>query len=114
MSSKKEEIVGLADASFDDRCATGPKSWWMIYPSSKKNTPEAIASGGKEFIPHDPPRPFRWMLSVSGTKLKFEAGDLKALENLIAKFRDEIDAGYGLAGTRAKEELVKLSKIYEE
>ncbi len=115
MSSKdKEKIVGLHDASFDERCATGPNSWWMIYPSTRKNTEENIRNGGKEFIAYDPPRPFKWMFSSSGEKYKFTAADLKVLLNLVNKFKSEIDNDFELAGIRAEEQAEEVKKIFQQ
>lgn len=106
MSTKKERpvIVGLLKKSRDELSITGSTAWFSLFPGSRRE--------GDDWVP-DPTSPPRLLIVSKGQKTWLDAGDLKALEKLISDNREDIDAGYAIAGIQLLDRLESQKKLFE-
>lgn len=101
-TNKDHKIVGLLQKSRDELSKTGSSCWISLFPGSRRD--------GDEWVP-DPLAPPKLLIVSKGQKTWLEALDLKQLETLLAENRDDLDAGYAIAGVFLEKELERKKDL---
>ena len=107
MSSPKKTptIVGLIGKTRDELSATGNTAWFSLFPGSRRE--------GDDWVP-DGSRPFRLLIVKNRVKTWLEAIDVKVLLNLIEENKDDVEAGFALAGIQLEQRLEQQKKLLED
>jgi hypothetical protein len=107
MSAQKKQpkIVGLLGKTRDELSATGPTVWMSLFPGSKRNE-----SG--EWVP-DGSRPFKVLFVQKGMKLWLNAIDVKVFLKLIEENKEDVEAGFAIAGVELEDRLEQQKKLLE-
>ena len=103
-SKKQPKIVGLLGATRDELSATGNTAWFSLFPGSKRENDEWVPDGTK---------PFRLLIVKNRVKTWLEALDVKVLLNLLDQFKEDVEAGFELAGFQLEQTMERQKKILE-
>ncbi len=103
MSEKKKppQIIGLLGKSRDDLSVTGSTAWFSLFPGSRRE--------GEDWIP-DGSKPFRVLIVKNRVKTWLEPLDIKAFLKLLEDNKEDVEAGYVLAGIALETRLKQQTK----